>query len=172
MLDTIVGLLPLAVGLVLFGAAVWFLISKEIGLGYWLFAAFLVGHGLVQVMFLVPTPTDGATTSGVANPFDIAKSWPVTGAGLDVTVVRPIAVTLITVVVLGFGLAALSTVGVLVPTGWWQGLVLGSTAASIILLAAFLSPGLILGIAIDAVLLWLVLASVWAPGGVNTAPTG
>jgi hypothetical protein len=100
-LDTIVGLLPLAVGLVLFGAAVWFLISREIGLGYWLFAAFLVGHGLVQVMFLVPTLPDGATASGVANPFDIAKSWLVTGAGLDVAVVRQIAVVLITVVVLG-----------------------------------------------------------------------
>lgn len=172
MLDAIVGLLPLAVGLVLFGAAVWFLISREIGLGYWLFAAFLVGHGLVQVMFLVPTPTDGATASGAANPFDIAKSWLVTGVGIDVSVVRQVAVVLITAVVLGYGLAALSTVGVLVPTGWWQGLVIGSTAVSIILLAAFLSPGLILGFAIDAVLLWLVLASVWAPGGVSASPTG
>jgi hypothetical protein len=140
---------------------------------YWLLAAFLIGHGLVQVMFLFPPPAAAAgAASGVANPFDMAKSWLVTTVGLDTGVVRQIGVALIALVVLGYGLAGLATVGLLVPTGWWQPLVIGSTAASLLLLAAFLSPGLILGVAINAVLLWLVLASIWAPGGVARAATG
>ena len=77
----------------------------------------------------------------VANPFDMAKSWLVMSVGLDVGV----------------------------PAGWWQPLVIGSTVASLLSLAAFLTPGLILGVAINAVLLWLVLASIWAPGGVARA---
>ena len=139
---------------------------RDVGLGYWLLAAFLIGHGLVQVMFLVPAQPDATlATKGVANPFDMAKSWLVTGVGLDVGVVRQLGVAMITLVVAGYGLAGLATVGLLVPTLWWQPLVIGSTAASLLLLVAFFSPGLILGVAINAVLLWLVLASIWAPGG-------
>jgi len=171
-LNAIVGLLPLAAGLVVFGAAVWFLLGKDAGLGYWLLAAFLIGHGLVQLMFLFPASSDAtATANGVANPFDMAKSWLVTGVGLDAGAVRQIGTVLIALVVIGFGLAGLATVGLLVPAGWWQPLVVGSTAASLVLLVVFFSPGLILGVAIDAVLLWLVLASIWAPG-VAKAATG
>lgn len=173
MWDTIVGLAPLAAGLAVFGAAVWFLLARNVGLGSWLLAAFLIGHGLVQLMFLMPQPaTAPANANGVAYPFDMARSWLVTGLGLDVSAVRTIGSIIIAVVVVGFTLAGLATVGVLIPTGWWPGLVLGATVASAVLLTIFWSPGLLLGVAINVALLWIVTASVWAPGGgfAMTAP--
>jgi hypothetical protein len=64
-------------------------------------------------------------------------------------------------------LAALATVGFLVPPGWWAGLVIASAVASMTMLTVFFAPALLLGYAIDIALLWLVLGSVWSPA----APT-
>jgi hypothetical protein len=65
----------------------------------------------------------------------------------------------------GFALAALATVGWLIPQSWWGRLVVGSAVASSALLVLFFSPSLILGFGINAVLLWIVLASGWSPAG-------
>jgi hypothetical protein len=163
MAKTLKGLLPLAVGLVAYGFVIWFLLERDMANGRWLLAAFLVGHGLVHVMFAVPRPaTRPATANGVDYPFDIARSWAV-NAGLDAGLLRIIGVALVATVVVGFVLAGLATVGLMVPAGWWPWLVVGSTLASIVLLVLAFSPGLTLGVAIDAVLLWLVLASSWLP---------
>ena len=62
-----------------------------------------------------------------------------------------------------FALAALATVGWIVPAGWWAGLVLGAAATSTLMLVLFFSPALLLGFAINAALWWLVLATVWNP---------
>ncbi len=70
---------------------------------------------------------------------------------------------LVGAVVVGYGLAALATVGLLVPSEWWPGLMVASTAAAALLMGLFFQPGLLLGLAIDAVLLWIVLASLWTP---------
>jgi hypothetical protein len=164
MVKTLVGLAPLTAGLIVFGIAVWFLLGGNMALGTWLFAAFLVGHGLVHIMFAVPQPEGAAATAnGVDYPFDLSRSWLV-GAGLAAAAVRAIAMALVVLVVIGFALAALSTVGILVPVGWWQGLVLAAAAASVLLLIVGFSPGLVLGFAIDAILVWVVLASLWLPG--------
>ncbi len=163
MAKTLKSLLPLAVGLVAYGLAVWFLLHNDMAIGRWLFGTFLVGHGLVHVMFAAPQPAARpATANGVDYPFDMARSWPVS-AGLDAGLVRILAVALASSIVLGFVLAGLAIVGLLVPAGWWQGLVVGSTFASIVLLALAFSPGLLLGVAIDALLLWVVFASSWVP---------
>ena len=162
MAKSLKGLLLLAVGLVAYGLAVWFLLRNDRAIGWWLLGAFLVGHGLVHVMFVVPQPATRPATANEEYPFDIARSWPVT-AGLDAGLVRLIGVALIATIVVGFVLAGLATIDLLVPTGWWQGLVVGSTVASLVLLALAFRPGLILGVAIDAVLLWLALASSWLP---------
>ena len=75
-------LLPFGVGLVVFGLAVAFLIGRGMALGTWLFAAFLLAHGLVQLLFLVPQPESApAAAGGVAWPFDMTKSWLITGPG-------------------------------------------------------------------------------------------
>jgi hypothetical protein len=155
------GLVPFAVVLAGIGVAIWWLLSREMALGRWVFGGFVVAHGLIHMLFVVPAP---ATTAGGAEwPFDMARSWLVTGPGLDVNLVRVMGVALIGIVVVGFVLAGLATVGIIVPSGWWRVLVIGSAAASIVLLALFFNPQLILGLAIDALLLWVVLDAVWTP---------
>jgi len=52
---------------------------------------------------------------------------------------------------------------VLIPAGWWTGLIVGSAVASSVLLAICFSPMLLLGFAIDAAVAWLALASIWSP---------
>jgi hypothetical protein len=161
MVKTMAGILPWAVVLVVIGGAVWWLLSREMAAGRWLLAALLIGHGVVHVLFAVPAPA--ATDGGAEWPFNMARSWTITGAGLDANMVRIIGVALITVVVVGFSLAALSTVGIIVPSGWWQPIVAVSAVTSAILLVLFFEPRLLLGLGIDAVLLWVVAARVWMP---------
>lgn len=159
MVRTVAGILPWAIVLMVSGGVVWWLLAREMAAGRWFLAALLMGHGLVHLLFVVPTPA--ATEGGAEWPFDLAQSWAITGIGLDVTVVRTIGLALITVVVVGFSSAALSTVGIIVPSGWWQPIVAVSAVASTILLVLFVEPQLVLGLGIDAVLLWVVAARVW-----------
>lgn len=161
LVKTIVGLLPLAVVLGGIGLGISWLLSRHMALGTWILAGFLVAHGLVHVMFVTPSP---ATAPGATEwPFDMTRSWLVTGVGLDLNLVRMVGIALVGVVVLGFVLAGLSTAAILVPSSWWQALVVVSAAASVFLLALFFSPQLVLGVAIDAVLLWVALGSIWTP---------
>ena len=156
------GILPWAIVLAVIGGATWWLLSHDMGAGRWLLAALLIGHAVVHVMFVIPAPA--ATAGGPAWPFDMARSWAVTGAGLDLGMVRAIGAVLIVVVAAGFALAALSTAGIIVPVGWWQASVAVSAVASVAMLALFFESQLVLGLGIDAVLLWVVLARAWAPG--------
>lgn len=160
-MKSIGGILPWAVVLAAVGGAIWWLLSREMAAGRWLLAALLIGHGVVHVLFAVPAPT--ATEGGPDWPFDMAKSWAVTGTRLDLNVVRVVGLVLIAIVVGGFGLAALSTVGMVVPSGWWQPTVVVSAIASAVLLILFFEPQLVLGLGIDAVLLWVVATGVWVP---------
>jgi len=89
-------------------------------------------------------------------------SWLI-GAGLDGGLVRSVGTGLMAAVAIGFALAALSSVGLVVPAGWWTGLVVASSVGSLVLLSMFFSPALLLGYGIDVGLLWLVLGSVWSP---------
>jgi hypothetical protein len=155
------GIVPWAVVLAVLGGATWWLLSQGMAAGPWLLAALLLGHGLVHVMFAVVSPA--ATGGGPEWPFDMAKAWAVTRAGLDPTVVRIVGIGLIAIVAGGFSLAALSTVGLVVPTGWWQATVGVSAVASAVALVLFFNPQLVLGLGIDAVLLWAVATRAWAP---------
>ena len=160
MVRKMAGILPWAVVLMVLGGAVWWLLSRDMTAGLWLLAALLIGHGVVHALFVVPVPA--AADGGPDWPFDMAHSWAITGAGLNANMVRIIGVGLITAVVVGFSLAALSTVGIL-PSGWWQPSVAVSAGTSAILLVLFFEPQLALGLGIDAVLLWVVAARVWMP---------
>jgi len=62
-------------------------------------------------------------------------------------------------------LAALATVGLVVPADWWQGLVVALAVSSMLLLVLCFSPILLNGFAIDLALLWLALVSGWSPAG-------
>lgn len=123
------------------------------------FGLFLLAHGLIHASYLspAPPPNPGAPEW----PFSMARSWLVTGVGVDVAVVRTMGTLLVIIVVIGFALSGLAWLGVVVPAEWWPGLVIGSAFASVVLLVAFFHPWIVLGFVIDAVLLWLVLGASW-----------
>ena len=124
-------------------------------------AGFLAAHGLIHASFLSPAPP--ATAGGPPWPFDMAMSWLVTQAGLDAGQVTVIGTVLVALNVIGFGLAALGAAGWIVPDELWRPLVVGSVAASVLLLTLFFHPFLMLGFLIDAALLWAVLVMSWNP---------
>jgi hypothetical protein len=93
----------------------------------------------------------------------MGRSWLISGAGLDAGLVRAVGVVLMVVVLASLLLSALSTLGFVVPAGWWAGLIVGSAVGSSILLGLFFSPTLLLGFAINIALVSLVVASVWSP---------
>ena len=166
-------LLPIGIGVALVAALAWFLLDRDIGAGKWMLAGLLLAHGWVHVMFVFPAPEAAtATGGGLAYPFDMTRTWLVTNAGLDAGLVRSIGIVIITVTFTSFALAAMATVGWLVPAGWWASLVLGGAGASTLMLALFFSPALLLGFAINAALWWLVLASVWSPLAAGAVPGG
>lgn len=161
MARTLTGILPWAIVLVVAGGAIWWSLSRDMAAGPWLLAAVLVGHGAVHVFFGVPAPT--ATEGAAAWPFDMARSWAVTNAGIDLSLVRVIGAILIAVTVGAFALAALATVGIIVPAGWWQPTVALGAVASAAMLVLFLEPQLVLGLGIDAALLWVLVTRAWVP---------
>lgn len=163
-MKVVTSLLPIAIAIAIAAGATWFLLTRGWTLGPWLLALLLFAHGWVHLVFLFPQP-DPATASagGLAYPFDMDRSWLISGVGLDAGLVRLIGIVVMAVVFIASLLAALATVGLLVPTDWWAGLVVASSVTSMILLTLFFAPALLLGYAIDIALLWLVLGSVWSP---------
>lgn len=124
-----------------------------------LFALFLIAHGLIHASYLAPAPSP--TAGGPEWPFSMERSWLVTGLGLDVGVIRVVGTLLVAIVVVGFAVAGLAWLGIVVPAAWAPMLVMASAIASALLLAAFFHPWIVLGFVIDAVLLWLVVGAGW-----------
>ncbi len=160
-MKTLLGILPWAVVLAVGGIAIWFLLDQEMAIGPWLLAGILVGHGLVHGLYFVPAPASGPDRP--TWPFDLGRSWPVRSLGLDPGLVRAGSLVLFLVVVVAFTLAALATVGILVPTDLWGPLVTLGAVASLAMLALGFHPQLVLGVGIDIVLLVVVLGSLWSP---------
>lgn len=123
----------------------------------YLIALFLAAHGLLHASYLTPAPA--ATPGGPEWPFHMSRSWAVTVVGIDAGIVRAIGVVLVVLVVIGFVLAGLSWLGWIVSSGWWAPLAGASAITSILLLALFFHPWIVLGIAIDAGILWLVVGA-------------
>src|SRR5687768_13640699 len=126
-----------------------------------LLAGFLAAHGLIHASFLSPAPP--ASAGGPPWPFDMAKSWLVTHAGVDAGLVTLIGTALVGLTVIGFGLSALAAAGWLVPAELWRPVVVASVAASALLLTLFFHPFLLLGFVIDAAIVWAVFVMSWNP---------
>jgi len=122
--------------------------------------AFLVAHALIHLGFVSSPPA--ATANGPAWPFDLGRSVVLGPLGLGGAVVRAVGAGLVAVVLGAFAVAALGVVGI-APTAATVPAALIGAAASLVLLVAFFHPWLVLGIAIDAVLLWLLLIANWQP---------
>jgi hypothetical protein len=126
-------------------------------------AAALLAHGLIHLSWLTPAPRP--LPAGPGWPFDAGRSWLVSAVGLDPAVAHLLAIVLGITTVSLFGMAALATMGWLVPPAWWQALASAGAISSLGMLAAFFHPWLALGIVIDAAILWVTLAVGWAPTG-------
>jgi hypothetical protein len=126
-----------------------------------LIGAFLVGHALVHASYLSPAPPQ--TAEGPEWPFEMAHSWLITGAGFDPALVRPLGTAMVLATITLFIAAGLSTIGWLVPQEWWSGLVVAGAVMSALTLVMFFHPWIVLGLAIDAALLWVTLVIGWSP---------
>ena len=163
-MKVIASLLPIAAAVAAIAAVTWFLLQDGNDLGPWLLAALLFAHGWVHLMFIFPKPAPAeATSAGLAYPFDFGRSWLIGRASLDHGLVRRVGLVLMIITFGASVLAALATVGLLVPSAWWPGLVVVAAIASVLVLALAYSPALLLGFAIDVALLWLVVSSTWSP---------
>jgi hypothetical protein len=160
---------PLALVAVVVGAMTLWLLASNPGIGRWVLAVILFGHGWVHLMFLFPRPgsadEDRPATGKPAPewPFDLRESWLATRVGSGSGALAVVGRVL---VVVTFGLstlAALATAGFLVPAAFWQGLVVASSLASLALLVGWFAPRLLLGILIDVALVWLAIAGPWSP---------
>lgn len=131
-----------------------------------LIAAFLAAHALIHVSFLTPVPP--RTAGGPEWPFELTRSWLVTGVHLDSNLVRAMGVALVAGTVALLAAASLASAGWLIPSDWWSPLVVSGAVSSLLTLALFFHPWLVLGLAIDVALLWTSLAGGWQPIGSGT----
>jgi hypothetical protein len=127
-------------------------------------ALFLAAHAFIHLSYLRPAPP--ATAAGPSWPFDMGKSW-LPNVGLAPDAVRLLGSLLILLLVAGFVAAALSTAGIIVPQAWWGALIAAGAITSIATLVAFFHPWIVLGLAIDAVLLYVVFVAQWQPFGLE-----
>ena len=155
---------PLAITVALFGGVIAVLLRDGNVLGTWLLAAFLVGHGWVHAMYVMPRPAPAvATAKGPAWPFELDHSWLLSPLGVPAPTLRLIGAVLAAGTIAGYGVAALATIPLVVPAAAWAALVVASTVASLGLMGLFFHRNLLIGFAIDAVLLAVALTSVWLP---------
>src|SRR4051812_40792611 len=128
-------------------------------------AAFLLAHAAIHASFVSPRPA--ATAGGPQGPFDLTRSWMLSPLGVDPAVSRALGIALVAVTLGAFALAALAAVGI-APGGVWAPAIAAGAVASIGLLGIFFHPWLVLGVAIDAVLLWVALVTRWAPDALTS----
>ena len=130
-----------------------------------LLAGVVAAHGLIHLGFVSPAPP--ASASGPTWPFHIDRSPLLGSLGLDPVVLRALGVLLVAVVVVAFAGAALAILGVL-PAGLAMPAIATGAVASLGLLGVYFNPMLVIGIAIDGVLLWLLLVGGWQPAQLST----
>ena len=123
-------------------------------------AGLLLAHAGVHAGFVSRRPPD--KPGAPSWPFDIGRSWLLGPLGAPVTAVRVMGVALVAATIGGFALAALATLGIL-PAGAWGALVVVGSIASLILMLVFFHPWLVIGVAIDVLLLWVALVAAWTP---------
>lgn len=126
-----------------------------------LVAAFLAAHGLIHTSYMAPAPP--AAPNRPEWPFAMDRSWLVTAFRLDPQLVTSFGTALVVMTTALLAGAALATGGWVVPGAWWPGLTAAGATASVLTLVLFFHPWLVLGLVIDAALLWGVLVAHWVP---------
>jgi hypothetical protein len=155
---------PLAIVVAVCGALIAFLLSQGNTIGNWLLAAFLFGHGWVHAMYVLPGKVvQPAPGGGMTWPFELSRSWLSSDFGLNAGAVRAVGLVLVVVTIFGFALAALASVPLVVPAAAWAGLVIVASVTSALLMTIFFSPELLVGLGIDAVLMYVAVLRIWLP---------
>lgn len=126
-------------------------------------ALLLAAHGLVHALFLSPRPPD--EPEAAEWPFDLTRSWVLAPLGFLPRAMRTFGVALLVVLVAGYVAAAVGLLGIL-PALFVPGIVVGSVG-SLVMLGLYFHRWLLLGVAIDIVLLWAVLLNGWRPDGIT-----
>lgn len=114
---------------------------------------FLIAHGLVHLVYFAPAEDDPNF------PMTAGKSWLVTRAGVSLDVISPVVAVLAVASAVGFVLLALSHFGFLVPHAWFAPIGVVSTALSLLLIAVTFNIQFVVGIAINAAVIYWALAS-------------
>lgn len=123
-------------------------------------AIFLILHGLVHGI-LALTPNPDAPEAIFADFF--SRSWLLSRLGLSESAGKPIALVLAAIATIGFIATGLALLDIIVPFDWWRTLVAVSAVISLLLLVLFWHRYLIVGIAIDVVILAAVMLTNWTP---------
>lgn len=124
--------------------------------------AFLAFHGLIHLGYLTPAPTTDPNY-----PFRLNKSWLITSLSLGEPMVRLLGIVFSIIAVVGFVLAGLAAIGIIVPPQLGLSLTVTSAIASLALLILFWHPWLVLGVAIDVLLVVGLLWLNWQPFGTS-----
>jgi len=125
-----------------------------------LLTAFFMAHAAIHFGFVSPAPAPAA--GAPPWPFDLTRSWLLTPLGMDGSLTRTLGVGLLLVLSLGYAAATLVMMGIL-PERLFAASIIAGASASLLLLALFFHPWLVLGVVIDVALLYLVLGTSWAP---------
>lgn len=125
-----------------------------------LVAGFLLAHAAIHAGFVSPRPP--AKPGAPPWPFDLGRSWLLARLGVPGGAVRVLGLALVVATIGGYVLAALATLGIL-PAGAWGTTVAVGSIASLALLVVGFHPWLVVGIAIDVLLLWVILVAAWTP---------
>ena len=124
-------------------------------------ALFLIAHGLVHAgLAAAPNPNDPDAKPG-AFFTSINRSWLLPQLGLNAAAVQWIGIILVVFATLGFVLAGLGVFGVSGLTAVWRTVAVVSACVSLLLLALFWHPWLIVGMLIDVGLLIALLWAKW-----------
>ena len=126
-----------------------------------LFALFLIAHGLVHAgLAAAPNPNDPDAKPG-AFFTSISRSWLLPQLGLNAAAVQWIGIILVALATLGFVFAGLGVFGIAGLTAVWRTVAVVSACVSLLLLALFWHPWLIVGVLIDVGLLIALLWAKW-----------
>ncbi len=118
-------------------------------------AAFLLAHGAIHASFISPRPP--VTAGGPQWPFELGHSWLLSPLGVSPELSRVVGTALVAATIASFAFAAIVAVGV-APAALWTPALLVGVAASVALLVLFFHPWLVLGLAIDAALVWVAVS--------------
>lgn len=111
----------------------------------WLFAAFLIAHGLVHAAIWLAPASDDV-------PFDVRHSWLLGELGSSALVVALVAAAVFVVAGVGF----------LAGAPWWPGVLLAASVISLALLVVTFTPWWLFGVGINVALAAVALRELWA----------